>query len=392
MSLLVRLPVKALGVVSLLALAACGQPQQQGGAPPAPTVTVAKPQTRTITDYDEYVGRFVALDEVNVNARVSGYLSVIHFTDGQLVKKGDPLFTLDQRPFKIAVEQAEANVAQAQANLDFAQTDLERARTLLQDRNSTAISKQTFDQRTQTERTAAATLQAQQAALASAKLDLEFSQLIAPVDGRIGDRRVSVGNYVIGASGGTPTLLAVIVSQDPIRFEFTFDEGSLLRYKTSGSADTGMPVDLKLLDEKSFDHKGKMDFLNNVVDRDTGTIRGRAIFANPDGLFRPGMFARIRLAASKPYEALTVPDSAIGSEQVRKFVYVVGPENAIGMKFVELGPVVDGRRAIKSGLTANDVVVVNGLMRVRPGVKVTPQEEKPAEAGGNTGNAAAPAK
>ncbi|WP_029005643.1 efflux RND transporter periplasmic adaptor subunit [Azorhizobium doebereinerae] len=394
MSVLARLPLKALAAVPLFALAACGQPQQQAGAPPAPAVTVAKPQPRTITDYDEYVGRFIAVDEVNVHARVSGYLSEIHFTDGQLVKKGDPLFTLDQRPFKIALDQAKANLAQAQANLDFAQTDLERAKTLLQDRNSTAISKQTFDQRTQTERTAAATLQAQEAAVASAQLDLEFSALTAPVAGRIGDRRVSIGNYVIGASGGTPTLLAVIVSTDPIRFEFTFDEGSLLRYKTSGSADTGMPVDLKLLDEKTFDHKGKMDFLNNVVDTATGTIRGRAVFDNPNGLFRPGMFARIRLAASKPYEALTVPDSAIGSEQVRKFVYVVGPENAIGMKFVELGPVVDGRRSIKSGLSPDDVVVVNGLMRVRPGVKVTPQEEKPAApaAGATPGNAAAPAK
>ncbi|MGU3494742.1 efflux RND transporter periplasmic adaptor subunit [Xanthobacteraceae bacterium A53D] len=397
MTVLLRLPLKALGAVSLFALAACGQPQQQGGPPPAPTVTVAKPQPRTITDYDEYVGRFVAVDEVNVVARVSGYLSEIHFTDGQMIKKGDPLFTLDQRPFKIALDQATANQAQAQANLDFAQTDLERARTLLQDRNSTAISKQTFDQRTQTERTAAATLQAQEAAVASAKLDLEFTQLTAPIAGRIGDRRVSVGNYVIGATGGSPTLLAVIVSQDPIRFEFTFDEGSLLRYKNSGSVgdSDGAPVELKLLDEKAFDHKGKMDFLNNVIDRETGTIRGRAQFANPDGLFRPGMFGRIRLAASKPYEALTVPDSAIGSEQVRKFVYVIGPENTVGMKFVELGPVVDGRRAIKSGLSADDVVVVNGLMRVRPGVKVTPEEEKagaPAAGAAPAGAAPAPAK
>ncbi|WP_173362980.1 efflux RND transporter periplasmic adaptor subunit [Azorhizobium caulinodans] len=397
MFVLPRLPLKALGAVSLLSLAACGQPQQQqGGPPPPPAVTVAKPQPRTITDYDEYVGRFVAMDEVNVHARVSGYLSEIQFTDGQLVKKGDPLFTLDQRPFKIALDQAKANLAQAQANLDYAQTDLERAKTLLQDRNSTAISKQTFDQRTQTERTAAATLQAQEAAVASAQLDLEFTQLTAPISGRIGDRRVSVGNYVIGASAGTPTLLAVIVSQDPIRFEFTFDEGSLLRYKNSGTgANDGAPVDLKLLDEKTFAHHGKMDFLNNVVDTATGTIRGRAVFANPDGLFKPGMFARIRVAASKPYEALTVPDTAIGTEQVRKFVYVVGPENTIAMKFVELGPVVDGRRAVKSGLTADDVVVVNGLMRVRPGVKVTPQEEKPAApapAGAQNGNAAAPAK
>ena len=390
-----RLALVALGSLVLVSLAGCGQPQQQA-APPPPTVTVAKPQPRTITDYDEYVGRFVAVDEVNVQARVPGYLSEIHFTDGQMVKKGDLLFTIDQRPYKIALDQAKANLALAQANLDFATTDLERARTLLQDRNSTAISKQTFDQRTQTERTAAATLQAQEAAVANAQLDLDFTQLTAPVSGRIGDRRVSVGNYVIGGSGGSPTLLAVIVSTDPIRFEFTFDEASLLRYQRgkNGADVTGAPVEIKLIDDKTFDHKGKLDFLNNVIDRETGTIRGRALFDNPNGLFRPGMFGRIRIAAGAPYTALTVPDSAIGSEQVRKFVYVVGPENTIAMKFVEVGQLMDGRRVIKSGLSADDVVVVNGLMRVRPGVKVTPQEEKPAAAPGApaAGAAAAPAK
>ncbi|MFG1464425.1 efflux RND transporter periplasmic adaptor subunit [Xanthobacter sp. DSM 24535] len=397
MSVSARLPLAALFSFGLV-LAGCGQPQQQQAAPPPPAVTVATPKAQTITDYDEYVGRFVAINEVNVHARVSGYLSQIHFTDGQLVNAGDLLFTIDQRPFKIALDSAQANLAVANANLEFAQTDLERARTLLQDKNSTAISKQTFDQRTQTERTAAATVQAQEAAVASAKLDLDFTELRAPVAGRIGDRRVSIGNYVLGGTGSAPSLLAIIVSTDPIRFEFTFDEASLLRYQrlNDGKALTGGPVRLKLIDDKTFSHVGKMDFLNNVVDRATGTIRGRAVFDNKNDLFRPGMFARIQLPAGAPYEALTVPDVAIGSEQLRKFVYVVGPDNVVQQKFVEIGQLEGTARVVKSGLSAEDRVVVNGLMRVRPGVKVTPQEA-PAAAGAtptaaNPGSSTATAK
>lgn len=390
-------PAASLGLLAPLLLAACGQPQQQqgGGAPPPPTVTVAKPQTRNITEYDEYVGRFVAINHVMVNARISGYLDKISFTDGQMVKEGDLLFTLDQRPYKIALQQAEANLAQAKANLDFATTDLERARTLIEDKTSNAISKQAFDQRTQTQRTTAATVQAQEAAVAQAKLDLQFTELRAPVTGRIGDRRVSVGNYVIGGGGGTPTLLAVIVSTDPIYFEFTFDEASLLRYQRlmSGGGIDSSSVELKLIDDKGWPFKGKMDFLNNVVDRETGTIRGRAIFDNKQELFRPGLFGRIRLPATAPYQALTVPDTAIGSEQTQKFVYVVGPENVIQVRPVTLGPLDGDRRVVKTGLKPEDVIVVNGLMRVRPGVKVTPQEEKPpAPADAKAPAAASPAK
>jgi len=367
------------------ALAACGQPTaQQSGPPPAPTVTVANPSTKTITDQDEYVGRFVAIDEVNVRARVSGYLDSIHFTDGQVVKQGDLLFTIDQRPFKIALDQAQANLAQAKANLDFAKTDLERARTLLEDRNSTAISKQTFDQRTQAERTAAATVQSQEAAVRSAQLDLAFTEVKAPVSGQIGDRRVSVGNYVTGGTGGTPTLLAVIVSTDPIRFEFTIDEASLLRIqRRKGGADIkGDPVALRLIDDKGFVHQGKMDFLNNVIDRETGTIRGRAVFGNPGGLFRPGMFARIRLNSSDPHEVMVVPDVAIGTEQVKKFVYVVGPDNKVAQRFVTIGTLSGDQRVITSGLAPDDKIIVNGLMRVRPGVSVNPQPGPAASANG----------
>lgn len=374
-------PARFVAPVALaLTLAGCGQPTaQQSGPPPAPQVTVAHPTTRTITDQDEYVGRFVAIDEVNVRARVSGYLDQIHFTDGQMVKQGDLLFTIDQRPFQIALQQAQANLAQAQANLDFTKADLERARSLLEDRNSTAISKQTFEQRTQAERSAAATVQSQDAAMRQAQLDLAFTEVKAPVSGQIGDRRVSVGNYVTGGTAGSPTLLAVIVSTDPIRFEFTIDEASLLRIQRgkNGADIKGDPVALRLIDDKGFVHQGKMDFLNNVIDRETGTIRGRAVFANPNGLFRPGMFARIRLNSSEPHEVLVVPDAAVGSEQVKKFVYVVGPDNKVAQRFVTLGALAGDQRVILDGLKLDDAVVVNGLMRVRPGVTVNPQ---PAEA------------
>lgn len=368
-------PALAFALIAL-ALAGCGPSSaQQAGAPPPPVVTVANPQARSVTDQDEYVGRFVAIDEVNVRARVSGYLDKIGFTDGQMVKEGDVLFTIDQRPFKIAVDQAQANLAQAKANLDFTKADLERARTLLEDRTSNAISKQTFDQRTQAERTAAAIVQSQEAQVRSAQLDLGFTEVKAPVSGQIGDRRVSVGNYVTGGTGGTPTLLAVIVSIDPIRFEFTIDEASLLRLtRRKGGADfKGEAVAVKLIDDKDFVHQGKLDFLNNVIDRETGTIRGRAVFDNKDGLFRPGMFARLRLQSSDPYQALTVPDVAIGTEQVKKFVYVVGPDNKVSQKFVTLGPLQGAERVVREGLAADDKVVVNGLMRVRPGVTVNPQ-------------------
>lgn len=380
-------------VALALPLAGCGQPSaQQQGAPPPPVVTVANPAQKQVTDTDEYVGRFVAVDEVNVRARVSGYLDKIHFTDGQMVKEGDLLFTIDQRPFKIALDQAQANLAQARANLDFTKADLERARTLLEDKTSNAISKQTFDQRTQAERTAAAIVQSQEAQVRSAQLDLGFTEVRAPVSGQIGDRRVSVGNYVTGGTAGSPTLLAVIVSTDPIRFEFTIDEASLLRIqRRKGAADIkGDPVSLKLIDDKDFSHQGKLDFLNNVIDRETGTIRGRAVFDNKNGLFRPGMFARIRLQSSDPYQALAVPDVAVGTEQVKKFVYVVGPENKVAQKFVTLGPLAGDQRVIRDGLSPDDKVVVNGLMRVRPGVVVNPQPANAAPAGAPA--ASAPAK
>ena len=372
-------------------LAGCGDGPKQQAAPPPPAVTVAEPTKRNVSDFDEYVGRFVAVNSVEVRARVSGYLEGVHFKDGQLVKQGDLLFTIDKRPFQNAAEQARAAVTQTKSNLAFTTADFERGQQLVKEKT---ITEQTFEQRSQAYRNAQASVSSAEAALRTSQLDLEFTELKAPIDGRIGDRRVSPGNLVTGGSGGNTTLLATIVSTDPIRFEFTFDEASYLRYERASTTGTdvasrgaGVQVALKLIDEPDFIHKGSMDFVDNVIERTTGTIRGRASFSNANGVFTPGMFARVRVPASAPYEALLVPDSAIGSEQVRKFVLVVDGENTARAKYVTLGPRDGALRVIKSGLAPTDKVVINGMARVRAGQKVTPQAPAAAAAPG----AAAPA-
>jgi RND family efflux transporter MFP subunit len=371
--------VRQLAILLLLVpvLAACGQNQSQPqAAAPPPQVTIAKPSSKMIADQDEYVGRFVAVESVEVRARVPGYLEAIHFQDGQMVKAGDLLFTIDRRPFQIALAQAQASLAQAKATLAFAESDLVRAQGVA---IGSVITQQTFDQRTQAKRSAEAAVAAQQAAERQAALDLEFTELRAPVSGRIGDRRVSIGNLVTGGTSGNTSLLATIESIDPIRFEFTLDEASYLRYGDLATDRTGanrgltLPVKLKLLGEPAFSHEGKMDFVDNAIDRSSGTIRARAVLPNPDGRFTPGMFARVRMAAAPAKDELLVPDAAIGAEQARKFVLVVDAENVARPKYVTLGPVVDGLRVVTQGLTPDDNVIINGLMRARPGAKVTPQ-------------------
>ena len=378
------------------ALTGCGESgPQQGSAPPPPTVTVANPVQRAIVDQDEYVGRFVPVDMVEVRARVSGYLEQVHFEDGQLVKQGDVLFTIDKRPFQATLDQARANLELAKANLIFTQGDLQRATQLVQ---AKSISEQTYDQRVQAFRSAKASVEANEAAIRQAELDLQFTDLRAPVSGRIGDRRVTTGNLVTGGTGGTTTLLATIVSLDPIRFEFTFDEAAYLRYERashSGKDVTGREgnvlVALRLIDEPDFVHQGYMDFIDNVIDRSSGTIRGRAQFSNSEGLFTPGMFARIRVPGSPAYQALLVPDAAIASEQARKYVLVVDEDNTARQRYVTLGQLIGDLRVIKESLAADDRVIVNGLMLARPGAKVAPEEEVPKQAPAPQANAS-PAK
>jgi len=367
-------------------VASCGEGQKQGGAPPPPAVSVAAPVKRTVSDFDEYVGRFAAVNSVEMRARVSGYLDGLHFKDGQIVKQGDLLFTIDKRPFQNTLDQARANLAQAKSNLTFTEADYTRGQQLVRDKT---ITEQTFEQRSQAYRNAQASVSNNEAAVRQAELDIQFTELRAPVNGRIGDRRVSPGNLVTGGTAGNTTLLATIVSTDPIYFEFTFDEASFLRYERMSkngndiaSRSAGVQVALKLIDEQDFAHNGDMDFVDNAIDRSTGTIRGRAVFANPNNIFTPGMFARVRVPGSPSYEALLVPDAAIGTEQARKFVLTVNADNTVVPKYVTLGQTTaDNLRVIKNGLSPDDRVIVNGLLRARPGQKVTPQEEgKPGAA------------
>jgi membrane fusion protein, multidrug efflux system len=367
----------ALALLNLvsLGLAGCGQQQSQAQAtPPPPQVTVAQPMKKLVADEQEFVGRFVAVDAVEIRARVSGYLEEIHFKDGQTVKTGDLLFTIDRRPFQTSLEQARANLDQAKANLAFTDSDLERGRSLVL---GTTITQQSFDQRVQAKRVAEANVKAQEAALRQAELDLQYSELKSPVTGRIGDRRVSIGNLVTGGTSGTTTLLATIKSTDPIRFEFTWDEGSYLRFlrmhKDALGPDLKVPVSLRLIDEDNYSHEGHMDFIDNAIEGSSGAIRARAEVSNPDGMLTPGMFARIKVPMAPPAEALLVPDTAIGTEQVRKFLFVLDADDVARQHYVTLGTLVGGLRVITSGLNPDDRVVINGLMRVRPGQKVSPQ-------------------
>ena len=382
----------ALALALACFIASCGERQQQGGAPPPPTVTVAKPIKRTVFDFDEYVGRFTAINSVEVRARVSGYLDKLHFKDGQLVKQGDLLFTIDKRPFQNTLDQARANLVQAQSNVAYTEADYTRGQALVRDKT---ITDQTFEQRAQAFRNAKASVTANEAAVRQAELDLEFTELRAPVNGRIGDRRVSPGNLVTGGTSGNTTMLATIVSIDPIYFEFTFDEASYLRYERLAkkgediaSRNASVQVAIKLIDESDFDHEGRMDFVDNVIERATGTIRGRAVFANPSEVFTPGMFARVRVPGSPPYEGLLVPDIAVGTEQARRYVVVVDDQDTARIKYVTLGQLTsDGLRVIKEGLGSDDRVVVNGLMQARPGTKVHAEEQgtkpaAPVQAGG----------
>ncbi|MEN3975791.1 efflux RND transporter periplasmic adaptor subunit [Emcibacter sp. SYSU 3D8] len=366
----------ALACMLPLWLAACGAEGETSGAPPPPPVSVAKPLVRETVEWDEYTGRFQATEDVDVRARVSGYLSSINFADGETVKKGALLFVIDQRPFRIAVDRAQAELVSAKSQLDLAGRDLERAEALFSRGN---ISERVLDERRQAKRSGEAAVTVAESAVRDARLNLEFTEVRAPVAGRVSRYQVSVGNLI---SGGTAesTLLTTIVSLDPIHFYFDADEAAYLKYtrlssegSRPSSRDAPNEVAVALQDEDGFPHKGHMDFVDNRVDRSTGTVQARAVFANPDNVLLPGMFGRLKLIGSGRYNAVLLPDSSIGSDQSRKFVYVVARDNTVAYRPVELGPLSDGLRIVRSGVGKDDLVIVSGLQRTRPGGKVTPQ-------------------
>src|SRR5258708_111974 len=364
-------------VAALLAslLAGCDN-KPVAGAPPPPPVTVSKPIQKSITEWDEYTGRFVPVATVEVRARVSGFIDSIHFKDGQIVKKDDLLFVIDQRPYRIAVEQAKADLERARAKYDIATSDVERATPLLRNQS---LTEREFDTRKSTQRDAAGQVGSGEAALKQAQLNLEWSEVRAPIAGRISDRRVDAGNLVTGGQTGA-TLLTSIVTLDPIHFIFDGSEADFIRYlrlAASGvrqsSGDTPNPVAVRLADETEFKHQGRMDFVDNVVNAKTGTIRGRAIFDNKDGLLTPGFFGRLRLYGGQR-DAFLIPDNVISSDQASKIVFTVSDDGTVSTKKVELGPIVDGLRVVRSGLAPTDRIVIDGIQRARPGQKVTAED------------------
>jgi RND family efflux transporter MFP subunit len=372
------------GFLAATFMAASSSAFAQGGPPPAPTVVVAAPLSKKVIQWDEYTGRFEAVAQVEVRARVSGFVDSVHFKDGQTIKQGDLLFTIDPRPFALAVEASRAEVERTKAQVALADQELERAEGLTRNQTITA---RDLDTRRSNLAVARAGQASAEANLKAAQLNLEWTQVRAPISGRISDKRVDAGNLVSGGASGS-TLLTTIVSLDPIHFSFEASEADYLRYSRQAAAgsrpsgrDNPNPVQVRLADEADWRREGRMDFVDNALNVRSATIRGRAIFDNKDLLLTPGSFGRMRLYGGE-FDAVLIPDSALVSDQTRKVVLTVGPENKVMPKAVTLGPIVDGLRVIRTGLTAQDRVIIQGLANpmVRPGVTVTPQpgEIKPA--------------
>ena len=363
-------------VLLAVTLSGCGdKPPAQAAAAPPP-VTVAQPTKRTVTDWDEFTGRFEAVEEVQVRARVGGFVTSVEFRDGAIVHTGDLLYVIDARPFEAVALQSDGQLSDARAKAELAKRELERALVLNQ---TQAVSDSIVDQRRQTLQAArAAEIQAE-GSLKAAQLNIEFTHVIAPITGRVSRHLVSAGNLVQGSEGGA-TLLTSIVSLDPIYIYFDVDEATYLKNnklwfegRRPSSRDTPNPVQVTLTGETKPSHDGKMDFIDNRLDVSTGTLRSRAVIPNKDLSILPGQFGRVRLIGSSPYEALLLPDTAIATDQSRKIVFVVKDDNTVEAKPVTLGPLDEGLRVIREGLEAEDRVIVNGIQRARVGAKVTPQ-------------------
>jgi len=348
------------------------------GGPPAMPVSVSAPIAKRVTQWDEYSGRFEAVATVEIRARVSGFIDKLHFKDGQFVNVGEPLFTIDKRPYEIAVDSAKADVARNRAQVDLADLQVQRGAALVASRN---IPEAENDTRKSNLAVAKAQLKAAEAALRNAELNLEWTEVTAPLSGRISDRKIDAGNLIQGGQTGA-TLLATIVSQDPIRFLFDVSESDYLRYQrlymagARPQADSStIPVRIRLADETDWKRIGKIDFVDNSLSLRSGTVRTRAIVDNKDHLLTPGVFGRIQLYGGD-YDALLIPDAAVVSDQARKIVFVVGNDNVVQARPVTLGQLVEGLRVVRDGLKPDDKVVLDGLANpmVRPGAKIQPQK------------------
>lgn len=372
-------------LIGIVGITSCAR--QTPTAPTTLKVTVNRPHLMTVTNWDEYPGHLEAVEQVEVRPRVTGYLDSIHFQDGAEVKAGDRLFVIDPRPYQAEWERARAERQRSETHLELASNDLHRAESLRAN-DSRAISVEEYDSRHKAVREAQAALRAVMANEEASKLNLDYTEIKAPINGRIGRRLVTVGNLVqMQGNGGAATVLATIVPWAPIYCYFDADERAFLQYRGKGNSGNNLGqtnldllCELKLDNEEGFPHQGHVDFVDNQVNARSGTIRLRAVFANQDRTLVPGLFAMVRVPAGPPAEVLVIPDVAIGSDQGRKYVYVVGQNNTI-----ETRPITSGRahgqwRDIVTGLSQQDLVVVNGLMQVRPGIKVNAQEGPPTGA------------
>jgi len=375
-------------LVLLVAMFAAGCARNEAAEAPhaPPTVQAAKVISKPITEFDEFTGRFEAVERVEIRPRVSGYVSSTHFEQGHEVKKGDVLYVIDPRPYQAALKGAQAELTRARTQAALAKSERERATRLIEKR---AISQEEFDARTSGNEAAEANVAAAEAAVDAAALNLSFTQVRAPIAGLVGRAEITAGNFV---SAGQ-TLLTTLVSIDPIYVSFDGDEQVYLKYvnmalrgERESSRTAANPVWVGLADEQGHPHEGHMVFLDNELDPNTGTIHARGLFANKDRRFTPGMFARVKLIGSAEYTALLINDSAVGTDQSVKFVLKVGADNKVEYAPVKLGPVIDGLRVVRDGLKAGDVILVKGLQQVRPGMPVTPQLVAMGEPrrGGNT--------
>jgi len=349
----------------------------KSAAPVTPPVSVAQPIPSKINEWDEFTGRLASPETVEVRARVSGYIDKVHFKEGREVKQGDLLVTIDQRPYLAIVDRLKAELGSARARAELARGEAKRAEGLAATK---AISTDTYETRRQSSVQAEEAVHSAEAAVKSAELDLEFTEVRAPITGRISNARVTAGNLVTGGSTANTTLITTIVSLDPLYCYFDADEASVLRYRQMHREGTRtsaifspIPAEMGLGNEQGFPHKGNIDFVDNQLNPATGTIRARGVFANADKLMAPGFFARLRIPGAGEYNAMLIRDSAISSDQGRLFVLTVDANNKTVYQPIKTGPIVDGMRVVREGLKASDQVIVSGLMSARPGVIVQPQ-------------------
>lgn len=364
----VRTMAKIVSIAILASIAvllgACSRADAQStAAPPPPKVTAAEVISREVTEWDEFTGRLQAVNAVAVRPRVSGYVAAVRFDEGAMVRKGDLLFEIDARPFQAEVDRLRAELMRVEATVRRAQNDLERGQRLSSDK---AMSPEEIDRRAALAEESSAQLQAVKAALRAAELNLEFTRVTSPIAGRVGRAIVTAGNLV-SSGPGEATLLTTVVSLDPIHAAFDVDEQTYQRWSTRTA---GLPIQMAFAGEAGYPHRGALDFLDNHIDASTGTIRMRAVFRNPDRRLTPGAFVRLRVPGSASYDALLIQDRAVGTDLDKRYVYVVGKDGKVEYRVVDLGPVIDDLRVVRGGLNAGEVVVVNGLQRVRPGAQV----------------------